>query len=61
VARKRATIEQRMEKLRGEIEALVADPSSSVTRRTLAGKRAALHVMEKAQVRGDGSDYCKAN
>lgn len=58
MARKRISLEGRIAKLRDEIDRLVAQPSTTATRRTLAGKRAALHVMERAATLKD-TGYCK--
>ena len=59
MARKRLTLDERIERLREKI--YEAEPKASTTsaRRTLAGLRAALHVMENARARGD-TEYCKS-
>lgn len=59
MSRKRHTLDERIERLKARIYEAEARASSSSGRRTLAGLRAALHVMEAARARGD-KEYCKS-
>lgn len=60
MSRKRLTLDERIERLKVRIyEAEPRALSSTSGRRTLAGLRAALSVMEAARTRGD-KEYCKS-